>query len=818
MKYIIVGGVAGGATTAARLRRVDEEAEIIMCEKGPHISYANCGLPYYIGGVIKERDKLLVQTPETFGSRFNIDVRIHTEVKDIDIANKKVKIHNSHTGETYYETYDKLVLSPGASPMRPPIPGIDLSNIFTLRNVEDTDRIKAFVDDNEPHSAIVIGAGFIGLEMAENLHRRGVKVTVVEAAEQVMNMMDPEMAAQLHQHFKELEVALYLNDAVKEFSKKGHQLLVDLSTGKQLRADFIILSIGVKPDTRLAQKAGIMTGQRGGIIVNEYLETSVKDIYAVGDGIEFPHPITGQPALAFLAGPANKQGRILADNMVYGNVRKYQGSIGTAIAKVFDKTAGITGLSDKALETAGLPYQSTIVNAGSHAGYYPGAMQMVLKVSFHPETGKLYGGQVVGYKGVDKRLDMLAAVIKKDGDIYDLQELEHAYAPPFSSAKDPVNQAGFNAENIIKGLFKPLSPYKFHSREKENTFVLDVRTPEEFQLDHLDDATNIEVDSIRENLDRIPKDKKIYIYCGVGLRGYVAARILRQKGFKEVYNLSGGLKVCKDAIAEQSNRISYHEEPYLHESEITENTKTHFNVKTLEVDACGLQCPGPILKLKEEIEKIKPGERMRVLATDAGFYKDVESWCNVTGNRLVARSRENGEIRAIIEKAEPSEGVKVLNQGGNKTLIVFSDDLDKALASFVIANGAASMGKKVTMFFTFWGLNVIKKQEKPRVKKEFTVSMLNKLMPTSAKKLKLSNMNMGGIGSKMMRQRMKDKNVDALERMIDKAAEMGVNMIACQMSMDIMGVTKAELLDNVNIGGVANYLEEAEQSNVNLFV
>lgn len=818
MKYIIVGGVAGGATTAARLRRVDEEAEIIMCEKGPHISYANCGLPYYIGGVIKERDKLLVQTPETFGSRFNIDVRIHTEVKDIDIANKKVKIHNSHTGETYYETYDKLVLSPGASPMRPPIPGIDLSNIFTLRNVEDTDRIKAFVDDNEPHSAIVIGAGFIGLEMAENLHRRGVKVTVVEAAQQVMNMMDPEMAAQLHQHFKELEVALYLNDAVKEFSKKGHQLLVDLSSGKQLRADFIILSIGVKPDTRLAQRAGIMTGQRGGIIVNEYLETSVKDIYAVGDGIEFPHPITGQPALAFLAGPANKQGRILADNMVYGNVRKYQGSIGTAIAKVFDKTAGITGLSDKALEAAGLPYQSTIVNAGSHAGYYPGAMQMVLKVSFHPETGKLYGGQVVGYKGVDKRLDMLAAVIKKDGDIYDLQELEHAYAPPFSSAKDPVNQAGFNAENIIKGLFKPLSPYKFHSREKENTFVLDVRTPEEFQLDHLDDATNIEVDSIRENLDRIPKDKKIYIYCGVGLRGYVAARILRQKGFKEVYNLSGGLKVCKDAIAEQSNRISYHEEPYLHESEITENTKTHFNVKTLEVDACGLQCPGPILKLKEEIEKIKPGERMRVLATDAGFYKDVESWCNVTGNRLVARSRENGEIRAIIEKTEPSEGVKVLNQGGNKTLIVFSDDLDKALASFVIANGAASMGKKVTMFFTFWGLNVIKKQEKPRVKKEFTVSMLNKLMPTSAKKLKLSNMNMGGIGSKMMRQRMKDKNVDALERMIDKAAEMGVNMIACQMSMDIMGVTKAELLDNVNIGGVANYLEEAEQSNVNLFV
>ncbi|WP_153640832.1 FAD-dependent oxidoreductase [Prolixibacter sp. NT017] len=818
MKYIIVGGVAGGATTAARLRRVDEDAEIIMCEKGPHISYANCGLPYYIGGVIKERDKLLVQTPESFGNRFNIDVRIHTEVKDIDAASKKVKIYNSQTGETYYETYDKLVLSPGASPVRPPIPGIDSPNIFTLRNVQDTDRIKAFVDDNEPHSAIVIGAGFIGLEMAENLHRRGVKVTVVEAAEQVMNMMDPEMAAQLHQHFKEMEVALYLKDAVQEFAPDGHQLKVSLSSGKKLKADFIILSIGVKPDTRLAQKAGIETGERGGIIVNEYLETSVKDIYAVGDGIEFPHPVTGKPSLAFLAGPANKQGRILADNMVYGNVRKYRGSIGTAIAKVFDKTAGITGLSDKALEAAGLPYQSTIVNAGSHAGYYPGAMQMVLKISFHPETGKLYGGQIVGYKGVDKRLDMLAAVIKNGGDIYDLQELEHAYAPPFSSAKDPVNQAGFNAENIIKGLFKPLSPYKFHSREKENTFVLDVRTPDEFELDHLDDATNIEVDSLRDNLDRIPKDKKIYIYCGVGLRGYVAARILRQKGFKEVYNLSGGLKVCKDAIAGQSNPINYHEDVYIHESEYTESAKTHFNVKTMEVDACGLQCPGPILKLKEDIEKIQPGERMRVLATDAGFYKDVESWCNVTGNRLVARSRENGEIRAIIEKAEPAEGVKVMNQGGNKTLIVFSDDLDKALASFVIANGAASMGKKVTMFFTFWGLNVIKKQDKPRVKKDFMGQMFGKMMPGNAKKLKLSNMNMGGIGSKMMRQRMKAKNVDALERMIDKAAEMGVNMIACQMSMDIMGVTQEELLNNVNIGGVANYLEEAEQSNVNLFV
>lgn len=815
MKYVIIGGVAGGATTAARLRRIDEKAEIIMFEKGPHISYANCGLPYYIGGVIKDRDKLLVQTPESFRARFNIDVRIHSEITAINSDEKSVVVKETKTDKTYTESYDKLILSPGASPVKPPIPGINSENIFTLRNVDDTDKIKAFIDDSVPRSAVVIGAGFIGLEMAENLHHIGVNVTVVEASSQVMNMMDSEIAAPLHQHFKEKNVGLFLEDAVKGFTRKNDQIEVHLASERTIEADFVILSIGVRPDTKLAQAAGVKIGETGGIWVDEYLQTSKKDIYAVGDAVEFPHPITGKPSLSFLAGPANKQGRILADNMVYGHKRKYVGSIGTAIAKVFDLTAGITGLTHRGLKALGIKHESTIVNAGSHAGYYPGAMQMIMKISFDPDNGKLLGGQIVGYKGVDKRLELLAAILKNGGTIYDLQEIEHAYAPPFSSAKDPVNQAGFNAENIINGLFKPLSPFQFKKRSSKDSFVLDVRTSEEYAIDTIDGAVNIDVDELRNHLNKIPKDKKVMIYCGVGLRGYVAARILRQNGYNDVYNLSGGLKVYKQAMAEQSNPIFFNREPA---EKTTPEKPAPINVKTITVDACGLQCPGPILKLKDTIDVMADGDQMEVTATDPGFYGDVESWCKVTGNKLIARKNNAGEIRAVIEKSKKEAPAETQSPADHKTLVVFSDDLDKALASFVIANGAASMGKQVTMFFTFWGLNVIKNANKPKVKKDAMGSMFSKMMPGHAGELRLSNMNMGGMGRRMMKLRMKDKHVDALETMIQKAQESGINMIACQMSMDIMGVDKEELIEGVNIGGVANYLEEAEQSNLNLFV
>lgn len=784
---VIVGGVAGGATTAARLRRVDENAKIIMIERGENISYANCGLPYYIGGVIKERSALLIQTPQSFGQLFNIDVRILTEVVDVDPEKKTVAVKNLKDKTEYSLFYDQLVLSPGAKPIIPPLPGIDHKNIFTLRNVDDTDNIKAFVDNEEPKTAVVIGAGFIGLEMAENLQHQGINVDVVEAAPQVLNMLDHEMSALLHQHFKEQNVGLHLNSRVMSFEDlEDDRIKLTLENGTTIDTDFVILSIGVKPDVMLAEKAGLKIGETGAIWVDGYLQTSKKDIYALGDCIEYPHPVSGTPVITYLAGPANKQGRLLANNLTFGHRRKYSGSHGTAIAKIFDLTAAITGASDKALEKAGVKYISTIINGNSHAGYYPGAMQMTMKINFHPETGLVYGGQIVGYKGVDKRIDMLATTIQNGGSIYDLQEVEHAYAPPFNSAKEMVNQIGFNAQNIMEGFFKPLTTEMILNRDKDDTILLDVRTADEVSLGTIEGAINISVNDIREKLFRLDKAKAIYLFCGVGMRGYIAARVLSQNGFKRVYNLSGGLKVYRAVVADQSNTIDVPALP----ADVSEETIMYDN-KVVVVDACGLQCPGPIMRLKTEIDELAFGGRLEIKASDAGFYNDVASWCKVTGNELVNRSKGDGIITAVIEKKNVSkEGFTQTQSGDNKTMVVFSDDMDKALASFVIANGAAAMGKKVTMFFTFWGLNIIKEKRKPSIAKDFMGKMFSWMMPSHSGKLTLSKMNMGGMGSKMMRLRMKQKNVDSLEIMIKQARLSGVEMIACQMSMDIMGVDK----------------------------
>lgn len=820
-KYIIVGGVAGGATTAARLRRLDEKAQIIMCERGEHISYANCGLPYYIGDVITDRDKLLVQTPESFFARLNVDVRIFNEVVKINRYDKTVSIRNVQTDEVYTESYDKLILSPGAEPVVPPITGIKDSRIFTLRNVFDTDKLKAFVNNNKPQKAVVIGAGFIGLEMAENLHHLGMQVTIVEMANQVMAPLDYEMAAEVHQHLKTKNVEFYLNDGVSEFISSDNHITIKLQSSREINADLVILSIGVRPETSLAKEAGIELSVAGGIKVNEYLQTNDEHIYALGDAMSFKNPITGLDSNALLAGPANRQGRLLADNLVFGNKRKYTGSISTAIAKVFDITVASTGVSEKVLRKANIPYTSNIIHASSNAGYYPGAMPTTIKIIFDPESGKLFGSQIVGYVGVDKRIDLIATVIKNNGSIYDLQEIEHAYAPPFSSAKDPVNQAGYSAENIINGLVKIIHWHEIHALHTPNVVLLDVRTPDEFSLGHLEGAINIEVDKLRQRMSEIPNNKKIVVYCGVGLRGYIASRILTQSGFDEVYNLSGGYKTYEHATCKQSNEDIFESSIIAKDNLIyrssKEEAKPVIAVKTLQVDACGLQCPGPVLKLKTEIDKLNVGERIIQKATDPGFMKDVASWCNMTGNKLIEVNSDKGIITAVIEKQKaPSTSAALVAH--NKTLVVFSDDLDRALASLVIANGAASTGKKVTMFFTFWGLNIIKKKNKPKVSKDFMGTMFGKMMATDAGDLKLSKMNMMGMGSKMMRQRMKSKRVDSIEIMLQSAIDAGVEFIACQMSMDVMGVDKDELIDGVTIGGVATYLEEAEKSNINLFV
>ena len=564
MKYIIVGAVAGGASTAARIRRLDEHAEIIIFEKGEYISFANCGLPYYIGDVIKDRNKLFVQTAVAFNQRFNIDVRVQTEVTAINPSAKTITAVKQVTGEVYEETYDKLILSPGAEPVRPPLPGIGIEGIFTLRNVRDTDYIKAYVQQKQVTRAVIIGAGFIGLEMAENFYELGLDVTVVEMINQVMAPVDYPIASFVQQHIRSKRVQLRLNTAVTGFTKVGERIEVTLNNGEVLIADVVLLSIGVRPDTRLAAMANLKIGPAKGIWVNEFLQTSDPDIYAVGDAIEFENPITHQPMITYLAGPANKQGRICADNVVHGNVRSYKGSINTAIVKVFDMTVGTTGTASKHLTAAGIEHIVSTTHSGSHAGYYPGSKQMTIQLAFAPKDGRLLSAQIAGYDGVDKRLDVFASYIKQDKTIYDLIEFEHAYAPPYSSAKDPVNMAGFVAENILLDRLRVFYWDKIEQL-KPGDLLIDVRREDEFEAGNIAGAINIPVDELRNRLAEIPVAKNIYIYCEAGLRGYLAQRILRQNGYDKVANLSGGYYLWKSCTNEQGKLISKPQDFLVHQ-------------------------------------------------------------------------------------------------------------------------------------------------------------------------------------------------------------------------------------------------------------
>ena len=826
MKYIIVGGVAGGATAAARIRRLTEDAEIVLFEKGEHISYANCGLPYYIGGVIEDRDRLFVQTPEAFGKRFNIDVRILSEVTAIDAEAKQVTVHTAD-GKEYVESYDKLLLSPGASPVVPPLEGIDSKGIFTLRNVSDTDRIKAYMAEHKVKRAVIVGGGFIGLEMAENLKHAGAQVAVVEMANQVMAPIDFSMAALVHEHLQQQDVRLYLEQAVEGFSREGDELTVHFKSGVSLKADMVLLSIGVRAETRLAQTAGLKIGEMRGIWVDEYLQTSHEHIYAVGDAIEFPHPITGKSWLNFLAGPANRQARIVADNMVLGNRLKYEGSVGTSIAKVFDITVASTGLPAKRLKQMEIPYLSATIHSGSHAGYYPGSRQMDIKITFSPSDGRLYGAQIVGYEGVDTRINQYALAIKTGATVDDLTRLEHAYAPPFSSAKDPVAISGYVAGNILAGKMTPLYWRELEQADTTKVILVDVRTADEYALGTIGGAVNIPLDDLRERMGEIPTDVPVWLFCGVGLRGYLASNILKANGYRDVRNLIGGLKTYRAATAKlvapadfDTAADSHSSEAAVHYNHSCETSVCEGGKTVVRVDACGIQCPGPILKMKQAMDGLAPGEQLEVRATDATFPRDAEAWCRTTGNRFLGRHSESGVYIAMIEKTTPCavEASKPQQGDSGKTLILFSDDLDKVLATFVLANGAAATGRKVSIFFTFWGLNAIKKTNGPKVAKDFFGRMFSWMLPSDSTRLALSKMNMMGMGAKMMRYLMRKKGVDSLEELRQQAVDNGVEFIACQMSMDVMGVRREELLDNVTVGGVATYMERAEKANVNLFI
>lgn len=816
-KVIIIGGVAGGASCAARLRRLDEEAEIILLERGPYISYANCGLPYHVGGVIQSRGALLLQSPKAMHDKFNVDVRVNNEAASIDRAQNKVVIKRLETGETYEESYDTLVLATGSSPVRPPIPGIDSSRIQTLWTVPDTDRIRAMVQEQGIKTAAVIGGGFIGLEMAENLQHAGLEVSLVEMLDQVMAPLDYEMAQLLHENITENSVNLYLGDGVDSFTDTGSMVNIRLKSGKVISAELVILSIGVRPNGELAKAAGLELNARGGVVVDAHLKTSDPSIYAVGDVIEVEDYIFKDRTMVPLAGPANKQGRVVADNIAGGDA-SYDGTQGTSVAKVFDLTAASTGANEKNLIRRGLvkgkDYERVIITQNSHAGYYPGATPLTLKLLFSMDGKRIFGAQIVGREGVDKRIDTIAVTIRLGGGIQDLMELELAYAPPYSSAKDPVNMAGFTAENLLSGKVR-FSEWN-DVEAKPDAVLLDVREDAELMAFSLPGAVHIPLGQLRSRLDELDKNKEIITFCSIGVRSYNAARMLMLHGFKNVLLYPAGTRFYQSTHYKEGNSTMMPTQT--NASLGTPNPAQGAPAVSVRLDCSGMQCPGPIMKVFEIVKDMPNGEVLEVSASDPGFTRDIGAWCRRTGNTLVATERRGNDYIAFVRKGGEAAAPLQQNTEQGKTIIVFSGDLDKVLASFIIANGAAAMGRPVTMFFTFWGLTVLRKAEKQPVKKTFMEAMFGGMLPRGSRKLKLSKMNMAGMGTAMMKKIMNDKHVDSLETLIQKAMQAGVRVVACTMSMDVMGIKEEELIEGVELGGVGAYLGDAEESNVNLFI
>lgn len=818
-KIVIIGGVAGGATAATRLRRLNEEDKIVLFEKGEYISFANCGLPYHVGGVIKERENLLLQTVDGMNQQYGLDVRNFSEVLEINPQSKSVTVLNHQTGERYVESYDQLIISTGAKAIVPPIVGIEeADNVFRLRNIPDMDQIKAYIAENQIATATVVGGGFIGLEMMENLVELGIQVQLIEMAPQVMPTIDIEMAQLIHSQMNIHGVNLILNDGLKEFRQNGRELL--LTSGKTLQTDMTILSIGVLPENTLAKVAGLELGYKGGIKVNQQLQTSQPDIYAIGDAIEVIDLVSGQPTHIPLAWPANRQGRLVAD-IINGSDAGYFGTQGTAVAKVFELTVASTGNSERLLKQAGIEYETIHIHPNSHAGYYPGASPIALKLLFGID-GKILGAQAIGTEGVEKRIDVIATAMRFGARADQLASIELSYAPPYSSAKDPVNMLGYTADNILSGKVATFQWSQVDELISNNAFLLDVREEFELATGTIESSHHIPLNQLRQRLGELPKNQPIYVYCQVGHRGYNAARILSQAGF-DVKNLDGGYKTYKTAHyrIKPLDYLSFNQTR--HKSEDLKEPS-----EIIHLDACGLQCPGPILKVKEKIDKMSIGQKMEIEASDFGFGADLAAWCQNTGNTLLSNKIENGKVLATIVKGKsaisesemknlPSlgqEGVLKETKDG-ATMVVFSGDLDKALASMIIASGAAAYGKKVTIFFTFWGLSILKKQ---KVKKSGLAKLFDIMLPSKANNLPLSQMNMGGMGASMIKYIMKQKNVDSLPDMIEQAHQLGVKFVACTMSMDLMGIEKEELFDFVEYGGVATFIGDSEQANMQLFI
>lgn len=836
MKILIIGGVAGGATAAARLRRNDESAQIVLVERGPFISFANCGLPYHISGMISERDQLLVTSKELFEARYGVQVRKLTEAIAIDRRARTVRLRELPTGEEWDEPYDRLLLSPGAEALHPKLPGIESPRVFTLRNIPDLDRIMAHLGQGRSRRAVVVGGGYIGIEMAENLHERGLFTTLVEGAPHILAPFDDEMAAIVHAHMKDKNIELYLDDRIAQFEDKADHTVVFLSSGKRLQADIVVLAIGVRPETTLARAAGLELGATGGIRVNEHLQTSDPDIYAVGDAVEVTQTISGQQALIALAGPANRQGRMAADNMLAAAgapQQRYKGTLGTAILKAFDLAAACTGLNEAQLKANGLPYRATITHSGSHASYYPGARQLSLKLMYSPE-GRIYGAQAVGADGADKRIDVIASAIHAGLTVQDLCELELAYAPPFGSAKDPVNIAGYVASNVLNGSHEVITWRELQALDTAREVQLvDVRTPEEFEIGTLPNAINLELDHLRQNLHRLDAARPVVVFCQIGVRGYLAYRILRQKGFASVRNLTGGIKTYLWATEKQANPdiFDYEDIKRRDQAEIEAEQGEGCAVAVAPqgerhvLDAVGLQCPGPIMKTYRAVQAMQAGELLEVTASDPAFGRDIRAWARKTNNDVLGVDVNKGLVKVLIRKGQEGAPVPAVAAAGavavrdKLTLVVFSDDMDKVMASMIIANGALAMGKPVSLFFTFWGLSVLRRSDAPHVDKPMMDRMFGAMLPHGIERLdSISKLNNAGLGVKLMRKVMRDKHVEEPAALLAALVEGGAQLIACQMSMDVMGIRHEELIDGVELGGVAAFLGEAQESGTTLFI
>jgi NADPH-dependent 2,4-dienoyl-CoA reductase/sulfur reductase-like enzyme/peroxiredoxin family protein/rhodanese-related sulfurtransferase/TusA-related sulfurtransferase len=838
MKIIIVGGVAAGMSAAARLRRLDESAEIIVFEKDEHVSFANCGLPYHIGGVIPHRENLLLHTPETLKAQLNLDVRIFSEVTAIDRQAKEVRVREVKTGRDYTEHYDKLVLAPGAKALRPPMPGINHPAILELRNVADMDRIIAKLQE-QPASAVVMG-GFIGIEAAENLAERGLAVTLVEKMPQIMGILDPEMARMVQDHLELHGVTVSTGAGVTGFRDQQGRVEVDLENGTTLKTDLVILAIGSVPNSSLARDAGLKLGPRGGIAVDAQMRTSDPEIFAGGDAIETLDFVTGQPTYIPMAGPANRQGRIIADNLC-GRASAYTATQGTAIMKVFDLTVASTGASEKTLKRANIDYRRIYLHPNGHAGYYPGTAQMHLKLLFSVDGARILGAQIVGFDGVDKRIDILATAMRGHLGVRDLENLELAYAPPYGSAKDPINMAGFIAGNLLDGTVEFWYAEEFPEKTAE-TILLDVRGPAEFDAGHIPGAINLPLPKLRASVAGLDKSKAYNIYCKVGLRSYLALRVLKQNGF-QAKTLAGGIDIFRAVhpgkVAGGSGGScgcppAAPKPPAGPKPPVAPPPATSCGgtppppppatppptSRVVSLDCTGLQCPGPLQRLSETIKTLATGDELAVTASDPGFLRDAKAWCGVSGHTFLEGQAKPGSVFCRIRKNAPATNASTVPaaKSNKTTMVVFSGDLDKVMASLVIANGAVAMGKEVTLFFTFWGLNALRKDVPQAKGKTLLDAMFGWMMPRGIGKLKLSQMHMLGMGTAMMKHVMKIKNVDSPQSLLMQARKQGVKLVACTMSLDVMGLKPEELIDGIELGGVATFLAESESAGMTLFV